>query len=288
MSPLRTGLIGATIGASKSLWLHEGEAAALGLALTYTPFDLDLDHEPDGAGALPRLLRRIEADGFLGVNITHPVKQAVIPLLDELSDHARALGAVNTLVLRDGRRIGHNTDWQGFAENFRRQLPDAATDSVVLVGAGGAGSAIAYALLTLGAEKLQVFDQEPARAADLVDRLAARFPDRLAVGSNLADAMQAADGMVNATPLGMAEYPGMAVEADMLRRELWVAEVVYFPLETQLLRTARAVGCRTADGGGMVVFQAAQAFHLFTGVRPDAERMLARFEAEAGRGPSGR
>jgi shikimate dehydrogenase len=135
--PLRTGLIGAGIGASKSPWLHESEAAALGLSLTYTR--LDLNAEPDGAAALPRLVARAEADGFLGFNVTFPVKQAVMPLLHDLSDAARTLGAVNTVVLRDGRRSGDNTDWFGFAEGFRRGLPGAAVGPVVQMGAGGAG-----------------------------------------------------------------------------------------------------------------------------------------------------
>jgi shikimate 5-dehydrogenase len=124
--------------------------------------------------------------------ITHPCKQLVIPLLDDLSDDARALGAVNTVVLKDGKRVGHNTDWFGFAENFRRGLP---------------------------------------------------------------------------------------LSADLLRSDLWVAEIIYFPMETELLRTARALGCRTLDGGGMTVFQAAEAFRLFTGIEPDAQRMLQHFAA---------
>lgn len=217
----------------------------------------------------------------MGVNITHPVKQAIIPLLDELSVEARALGAVNTLVLRNGHRIGHNTDWFGFAENFRRQLPDVGLGSVVQMGAGGAGSAIAYALLTMGAQDVQVFDKDPDKSRELVDRLTAVYPGRIAIGTDLPGAMAMADGMVNTTPLGMAKYPGMAVQASMLRPAMWIAEVVYFPLETELLRTARALGCRTADGGGMVVFQAAEAIRLFTGLQPDAERMLARFQADA-------
>lgn len=276
-SPLRTGLIGAGIGGSRSPWMHETEAAALGLDLTYTRFDLDA--EPDGPAALPRLLDRVAADGFLGVNITHPVKQAVIPLLDDLSEDARVLGAVNTVVLRDGRRVGHNTDWFGFAEGLRLRLPDARLAAVVQMGAGGAGSAVAYALLRLGAETLGVFDRDAAKARELVERLAPHFPGRIHVGDDLEARLAAADGLVNTTPLGMAQYPGMAVPASALRPDLWVAEVVYTPLETELLRAARALGCPTVDGGAMAVIQAAEAFRLFTGVTPDTARMLRRFEA---------
>lgn len=274
---LRTGLIGAGIGASKSPWLHEGEAAALGLNLTYAR--LDLNAQPEGAAALPRLVARAEAEGFLGFNVTFPVKQAVMPLLHALSDAAGALGAVNTVVLRDGRRFGDNTDWFGFAEGFRRGLPGAAVGQVVQMGAGGAGSAIAYAMLQLGVGRLEVFDTDADKAAELVERLGGLAPGRVAVGRDLAASMTAADGLINTTPLGMAAFPGMAVPARMLRHDLWVAEVVYFPLETELLRAARAIGCRTVDGGGMVVFQAAEAFELMTGVKPDAERMLQRFRA---------
>ena len=276
-SPLRTGLIGAGIGGSRSPWMHETEAASLGLDLTYTRFDLDT--ERDGADALPGLLDRAAAEGFLGVNITHPVKQAVIPLLDALSEDARVLGAVNTVVLRDGRRVGHNTDWFGFAEGLRLRLPDARLGAVVQMGAGGAGSAIAYALLRLGAETVSVFDLDGAKARELVERLAPHFLGRIEVGEDLDARLTAADGLVNTTPLGMAKYPGMAVPSAALRPDLWVAEVVYVPLETELLRAARARGCPTADGGAMAVIQAAEAFRLFTGVTPDTARMLRRFEA---------
>jgi shikimate dehydrogenase len=218
----------------------------------------------------------------------------VIPLLHELSDDARALGAVNTVVLRGGRRIGHNTDWSGFAEGFRRGLPDAKRDRVVQVGAGGAGAAVAHAILTLGASRLSVFDTDAARAGALAGALCARFgAGRAEAGADLPGAMAGADGVVNCTPVGMARYPGLPLPAALLRPSHWVAEIVYFPLETELLRAARALGCATLDGGGMAVFQAAGAFRLFTGLEPDAGRMLRHFGklvtagvAAAGREPA--
>ena len=138
------GLIGAGIQGSRTPAMHEHEGDEQGLRVLYQKLDL----EPLGltANALPDLLLAAERMGFAGLNITYPCKQAVIPLLHELSDDARALQAVNTVVLRDGRRVGHNTDWWGFAENFRRGLPDAKRDRVVQVGAGGAGSAVACPL----------------------------------------------------------------------------------------------------------------------------------------------
>jgi shikimate dehydrogenase len=217
--------------------------------------------------------------GFNGLNITHPCKQAVIPLLDELSDDARAIGAVNTVVLQGGRRIGHNTDASGFAAAFRRGLPDVRLDQVVQFGAGGAGCAVAHALLGLGVGQLILVDVDAARAAALADSLNGRFgPGRATVTDDLPAAMAAADGLINATPLGMAKYPGMAVSPDLLRPAHFVADIVYFPLETALLAAAKARGCRVLNGGGMAVFQAVEAFRHFTGLTPDPQRMLDHFQ----------
>jgi shikimate dehydrogenase len=272
------GLIGAGIQASRSPALHEQEGTAQGLRYLYRLIDLErlgLD-----AAALPELLTAAERMGFDGLNITHPCKQAVIPLLHELSDEAAALGAVNTVQLRDGRRIGHNTDWWGFAEGMRRGLPEAAVRQVVQIGCGGAGAAVAHAILIQGAEHLALVDVDPCRAQALAERLRTHFgTGRVTATDRLADALATADGLVNATPIGMIGHPGMPLPAALLRTALWVADVVYFPLETELLRTARAAGCRTLDGGRMAVFQAAEAFRLFSGVTPDAERMLAHFAA---------
>jgi shikimate dehydrogenase len=275
------GLIGAGIQASRTPPMHEQEGAEQGLRYVYKLVDLQLLNL--GADALPELLLAAERMGFAGLNITHPCKQAVIPLLDELSDDARALGAVNTVVLRDGRRVGHNTDWYGFAQSLRRNLPDAPRARVVQLGAGGAGAAVAHAMLTLGAGRLTLVDTERPRAERVAAELVARFgAGRAEATDDLAGALADADGLINTTPVGMAKYPGLPLPAALLRPELWVAEIVYFPMETELLRTARALGCRTLDGGGMAVFQAVEAFRLFSGIRPDADRMLRHFAAMGG------
>lgn len=272
------GLIGAGIQASRAPALHEGEAEAHGVRCLYKLIDLEVLGL--GADALPELLTAAERMGFDGLNITHPCKQSVLPLLHDLSPDARALGAVNTVVLRDGRRTGHNTDWFGFAESFRRGLPDVACERVVQLGAGGAGSAVAHAALTVGVRHLTIIDLDPARAATVADGLNARFgAGRAVAGTDLAAAVATADGVINATPMGMAKYPGLPLPAALLRPTLWVAEIVYFPMETELLRTARALGCRTLGGGGMAVFQAVEAFRLFTNIAPDAERMRRHFAA---------
>lgn len=273
---LLLGLIGEGIAASLTPRLHEREAACQDRLCIYKIIDIgQLGLGPED---LPDLLRGAERLGFAGLNITHPCKQRVIPLLDELSADARALGAVNTVLLRDGKRIGHNTDWFGFAENLRRFLPQAPRRRVVQFGAGGAGAAVAHALLRAGTEHLTLIDVDERRAAQLADSLAASFADAtIATAPEPAGAVAAADGVVNATPIGMHGHPGMPLPAGLLRPELWVADIVYFPLETELLRAARMAGCRTLTGAGMTVFQAVEAFRLFSGLAPDENRMLAHF-----------
>ncbi|MBX4909429.1 shikimate dehydrogenase [Rhizobium bangladeshense] len=277
LKPLKAGLIGSGIQASLTPAMHMEEGAAQGLDYDYELIDLiKLNASP---ADLPRLVADAEARGLAGLNITHPCKQLVIALLDELSPEARALGAVNTVVLKDNRRFGHNTDWWGFAESFRRGLPQADLSSAVQLGAGGAGVATAYAILTLGLKRLTVFDREHERAVDLAETMSPLFPDAsITAGGDLEAAMKAASGLIHATPTGMAKYPGTPLPPELLERRHWVAEIVYFPLETELLRQARQRGCRTLDGGGMAVFQAVGAFRVITGREPNAGRMLAHFK----------
>lgn len=272
------GLIGRAIQGSRSPALHEREAAEQGRKLIYRL--IDLDRLGLGAEALGRLLAAAEWTGFAGLNITFPCKQAVLPLLHELSPDARAIGAVNTVVLSEGRRFGHNTDVTGFAEAFRRGLPEATRGHVVQLGAGGGGAAVAHALLAEGVGHLSIHDTDASRAAALADAVCGRFGHgRAGAVTDIAAALAGADGLVNCTPVGMLKMPGMPLPPGLLRPSLWVADIVYFPLETELLRAARALGCRTLDGGGMAVFQAAGAFRLFTGLAPDAERMRRHFAA---------
>ncbi len=270
------GLVGKDIQRSKSPRLHEREAQELGMHLLYQLVYLSTLGR--GVDALEEVLASAELMGFAGLNVTHPCKQAVIPLLHELSDEARAIGAVNTVQFLDGRRRGFNTDSSGFADSFRRGLPGAPLGRVLQIGAGGAGAATAYAMLKLGTARLGIYDTVSGRAADLVDNLSRFFdPSRLAVAKDPREALADAEGLVHATPTGMREHPGLPLPAGALHGGLWVAEIVYFPLETQLLKTAAALGCRTLNGGGMAVFQAATAFEIFTGRKVDRERMLRHF-----------
>jgi quinate/shikimate dehydrogenase (NAD+) len=275
-SEVLVGLIGEGIQASLSPALHEEEAKNHGLTLHYRLIDLADDGR--SAADLPRLIDTAEAEGFDGLNITHPCKQAVLPLLTELSEDVRAIGAVNTVVFREGKRKGFNTDCSGFAMSFRQKLGEEPRRRVVLLGAGGAGAAIAHATMSLGVEQLFIVDRDHERAEALARGVAGRYPGRLVVSADeLATAAKRADGLIHATPTGMVGHPGLAFDPSLLRPEMWVAEIVYFPLETELLRAARQRGCRTLDGGGMMVWQAVGAFEHFTGIRPDAARMEAHF-----------
>lgn len=272
------GLLGSGIGGSLTPALHEAEADSLGLSYTYRVIDLDVIGEPAERSAA--LVRRAADLGFDGLNITHPSKQLVQDGLDELSPEARILGAVNTVTFHNGRAVGHNTDYAGFIGGLRAGLPSATTGSVVQIGAGGAGAAVAFGLLSAGTRNLVIADIEPAKAEDLAARLAQHFPgSRLSVtgADAIAGSLREADGLVNATPIGMTGHPGTPVHPDLIRPGLWVADVVYRPLETQLIRAARGKGCAVLDGGRMVVGQAAAAFELFTGIPADADRMLANF-----------
>lgn len=275
---LLLGLIGAGIQASLTPGMHEREAAEQGLVCLYRLIDLDVLGL--GAVALPDLIAAAEQMGFDGLNITHPCKQMVLPLLTRTSEDARAIGAVNTVVLSGGERTGHNTDWTGFRDGFQRGLPGARTSRVVQLGAGGAGAATAYALLKMGAGHLTVLDPDAGRRDALVSRYRVLFgEDRIGASAEIEACLAAAEGLVHATPTGMDSHPGLPLPARLLREDLWVAEIVYFPLETALLRAAKAAGCRTLDGSGMAVNQAVEAFGLFSGLQADAERMSRHFLA---------
>lgn len=267
------GLVGRGIAASRTPRMHEAEAARLGLDGVYVAIDFDALRLPDAA--LPSVLVAAAAVGFAGVNVTFPFKQAVMGLLARLAPDAARIGAVNTVVFGPGGATGHNTDGWGFAQSVRAGLPGARLDRIALVGAGGAGAAVADALAALGAGTLAVFDVDARRSGEL----AARFGAAVEVAGRVEDALAGACGLVNTTPVGMAKFPGTPVAAALLAPPLWVADVVYFPPETELLRLARAHGCRTLPGAGMAISQAVRAFELFTGRSADPAAMRRHFEA---------
>jgi shikimate dehydrogenase len=276
MKKVLLGLIGAGIQRSLAPALHEEEGRHHGLRVHYQLIDLD---EPGGGpDALPELIRTVRAMGFTGLNITYPCKQSILPLLDSLSEEARAIGAVNTVVREESGLVGYNTDGPGWSWGFRRGLPRGDLTRVVLLGAGGAGSACGDAVLRLGTASLVIFDKDADRAKALALRLNEHLPGGRATSStDLGAALAGASGLIQATPVGMDQMPGTPVPEELLRPSMWVSEIVYRPLETELLRTARRIGCATLDGGHMNVGQALYAFKLFTGLDADPARMDANF-----------
>jgi shikimate dehydrogenase len=282
-SPYLVGLVGQGVGPSLTPDLHMAEGRAHGLDYVYRTIDLDaVGVTPERIG---EILTWARALGFNALNVTHPCKRLVIPHLDALDHDAAALGAVNTVVFEGNGVIGYNTDAPGFATGFTEGLPGAVTRNVVLLGAGGAGAAVGHALLELGTEHLTVVDLDVDRATTLARDLASRHPDARVDASafeKLSVLLAGSDGVVHCTPTGMAEHPGLPFDAALLHRGLWVADIVYRPLDTALLTAARQAGCRTLDGGHMAVHQATTAFELITGITPDAARMSRHFRSLVG------
>lgn len=268
---LLTGLIGAPIAHSASPAMHERAAEALGLRGHYQLIEIA---GADATG-LSMMLEGVRRLGFAGVNVTFPYKEAVVPLLDALAPGAAAMGAVNTVVVKDGRLIGHNTDTTGFARAVAPLL--ARTDNAVaVIGAGGVGKAIAFALASLKVSDIRIFDSEPARAeklASLLNRAGAKAV------TSIAGALDGATGLVNGTPVGMLPNRNTPVPSALLRADLWVADAVYSPLVTPLLAAAQETGARIMTGRELAIYQAADAFELFTGLAPSTEVMGEAFDA---------
>jgi shikimate dehydrogenase len=268
-----TGLIGAPIARSASPAMHEQAAAALNLHCRYRLIEVA------GAGRdeLRALLDDVRRLGFSGVNVTFPYKEAVLGLLDELSPAASAVGAVNAVVIRDGRLIGHNTDTTGFARAAAGLVADSGYGVVALIGAGGVGKAIAFALAGLGVAGIRIFDTDRAKADHLAARLCAT--DGVVVTDSVEDALRGAAGLVNATPVGMLPSRDTPVSGALLHDGLWVADAVYSPLWTPLLIAATASNARVMTGRGLAIYQAADAFELFTGYAPSIIEMGNAFDS---------
>lgn len=252
--------------------MHEAAARALGIDLHYQLIEI--------AGAnrdtLRTLLDDLRARGFAGVNVTYPYKEAVLALLDDLSPAAAAIGAVNTVVVRDDRLIGHNTDSTGFARAAADAGGTLRNASVALIGAGGVGKAIAFALTGLGVAEVRIFDTDRAKAEHLAMQLQPR--GRAVAADSVEAALREAAGLVNATPLGMLPNRESPVPAPLLHRGLWVADAVYHPLWTPLLLAAKATGAQVMTGRELAIAQALDAFELFTGRVAEREVMGAAFD----------
>lgn len=270
----RVALLGHGIGPSLTPAMHEREAAALGLAYEYEVVDLievpgvDLGVELD----------KLEDRGFTAANVTHPFKQAVLHHVDHLSEAVEQIGAANLVLLGRGRRTAHNTDCTGFRAGLEAFLGPRRRGTVLQVGAGGAGLATASSLVSMDFERIVVHDLRPESAERLATRFAAAGGRRVVVSGGALDSwLPRVDGVVHVTPVGMKEHPGIALDPALLDPDAWVAEVVYRPLDTELVLRARARGLAVLDGGMMAVGQALDSLRLITGLEPDRDRMVAHF-----------
>lgn len=267
-----TGLLGAPIAHSASPAMHERAAEALGARCHYQLIEIA------GAGRdeLRGVLDGVRKLGFAGINVTFPYKEAVVDLLDDLSPGARAIGAVNTVVVRGGGLTGHNTDTSGFARAARDFVARSQRGPVAVIGTGGVGKAIAFALTSLNVAEIRVFDTDTAKADQLVAQLGEDQPIRRA--TSVEDAVTGASGLVNGTPIGMLPNRGTPVPDALLHAGLWVADAVYSPLWTPLLTAAKAKGAQVMTGRDLAIYQAADAFELFTGMAPSAPEMGIAFD----------
>jgi len=268
-----TGLIGAPISQSASPAMHEQAGDALGIRCHYQLIEIA------GAGQteLRALLDGVRRIGFAGVNVTFPYKEAVIPLLDDLSPAARAIGAVNTVVVRDKRLVGYNTDATGFERAVGHLVKASGHGPVALIGAGGVGKAIAHALAGLSVAELSIYDTDRAKAEQIAAQLLDRQQVRIA--ESVEDALRGTVGVVNGTPIGMLPNRGTPVPETLLRRDLWVADAVYTPLWTPLLTAARAKGAEVMTGRELAIHQAADCFELFTDLKPSMSVLGSAFDA---------
>jgi shikimate dehydrogenase len=271
------GLLGANIQGSMSPALFADAFAAAGIDGYYHL--LDADRLP--GRRLPQLFDAIKTAGFAGANVTFPFKQEIIALLDAVDPGATQVDAVNTVVIApDGRSTGYNFDRAGWRNSFdeRFGIASAKDATVVQIGAGGAGRAVAFALMDLGVGELVLHDLDTARANALKADLASHYgASRCRVATDLERDIAAAAGVVNATQVGMRGFPGNPVPVGALKATHWAADVIYTPLQTEFLEAAAAKGARVLNGGGMCVHQAVEAFRQLTGVKPDLARLHRTF-----------
>jgi shikimate dehydrogenase len=270
------GLLGANIQGSMSPALFAEGFAEAGIDGYYHLLDADVLQ-----GRLPQLFEAIKTAGFVGANVTYPFKQDIMPLLDAIDPGAGQVGAVNTVVFGpDGRSTGYNFDRAGWRNSFVASLgaDSAQNKTVVQIGAGGAGRAVAFALMDLGVAELVLHDLDRARAEALQADLAKHYgASRCRITNDLEREIAAAAGVVNATQVGMRGFPGNPVPVAVPTARHWAADVIYTPLQTEFLKAAAAKGARTLNGSGMCVHQAVEAFRQLTGFAPDLARLHSTF-----------
>ena len=258
-------------GHSLSPPMHQAAFAALGIEARYQAWDVS-------PAALPEAVARLREPEVLGANVTIPHKQAIMPLLDEVTDAAAAIGAVNTVINDEGWLLGHNTDAPGFLQGLLEAGFDPTGRRVVLLGAGGSARAVAYALLTSGVTDLAVYNRSPHKAQAMAQEFRALGKINLLTSDGLEPAVRAAELLINTTSVGMAQgnAPDLSpLPPGLLPNDGLVCDIVYRPVQTRLLREAAAAGLPTLGGAAMLVYQGAASFTAWFGVAAPVAAMHA-------------
>jgi len=272
---VRLGLIGDNIRDSRSPDLHRLAGELCGLEVEY-----ELLIPPEIGRSFDEIFDTCRADGLGGVNITYPYKEQVIGRLSSRNPDVARVGSSNTVVFTPGGPVGYNTDYLGFVAAYRAHFGDRPAGRVAIVGAGGVGRAIAFALAALGASELRVIDAEPDRAARLATALGELSPTvAVEVETDITTMLRGADGVVNCTPIGMSGRPGSAIPPQLLGGQSWAFDAVYTPVETEFLLAARASGLDTLSGYELFFQQGIKAFELFTGRVPPLDALRQRLAA---------
>ncbi len=256
-----TGLIGYPVEHSLSPHMHNAAFNVLNLNCVYVTFPVKPEH-------ISHAMMAIRALNILGVNVTVPHKESVIPFLDEIDQEAQDIGAVNTIVNINGRLKGYNTDGRGFMESLKEAGLSVKDKNVFITGAGGASKAVAY-YLAREVSRLYIYDIDTRKADDLRDSLR-RFSDNIYSVREM-DYIKESHLIINATPLGVKEGDPSPVPLNLLNKEHIVYDLIY--KKTALLRESSSLGCRTMDGLGMLLWQGVFAFELWTGMKPPVEVM---------------
>lgn len=279
---IKLGLLGNNLGRSRAKNLHEFLGEIYGLTVSYHPMDLLDRTEPV---SISRELERCRAEGFRGVNVTHPYKKDAFLCVATLPEFPKGLTSVNTVLFEPDGLKADNTDFSGCCRAFRSQFgADCRPGRVLMLGAGGVGVAIAYALQSLGADELVLYDTSATLTENLVRQMEGGTLRVRAAGSDLTEEMKQADGLVNATPVGMFQYPGNPFPLAGFGNQQWAFDAVYTPENTEFLNTCRQRGIQTLSGFYLFWYQGLDAFYRFTGIVVEAddieEKFLKRFPLE--------
>jgi shikimate dehydrogenase len=272
--PVRLALIGSGIKMSMAKAFHERAGVLSGLDVSYDLIERDAASRDD----IPRLIARCHHDGYAALNVTYPFKEVAFGCVTIEDPSVQHIGAVNTVVFgAGGSTVGWNTDYSGLVRRWHLRWPDEPPGVVALIGAGGVGRSTAFALAELGASVLRIADTNPDRVRALADALAGRFPDLpVVVAPSAESAVDRADGVVNATPVGMYFNPGTPVDLSAIGDQRWVLDVVYSPIETPLVMRAEDAGMAVMNGFELFLGQGFDSFQRFTGrpLAPDAAEEL--------------